>query len=143
MERQHHTIHKDEQGKLQFLGQWTAVPGKACLKGHIPATCQTRAGKNLHFRAGKIWRNTIIPDFHITRHTLLFYNPIKKPYTPPHRTTVLLGQNETVICRVSRDNPGRWMYHCHIIEKHLKRAVMGLFLKSAKKHRITQLFPCK
>jgi FtsP/CotA-like multicopper oxidase with cupredoxin domain len=36
----------------------------------------------------------------------------------------LLGKNERVRAAFVADNPGRWMYHCHVIE-HLKTGLMG------------------
>jgi FtsP/CotA-like multicopper oxidase with cupredoxin domain len=48
----------------------------------------------------------------------------KKAITPFHTDTILLGKNERVRAAFVADNPGRWMYHCHVIE-HLKTGLMG------------------
>ena len=41
-----------------------------------------------------------------------------------HTDTVLLQKNEMVEVAFVADNPGRWMYHCHVIE-HMKTGLMG------------------
>ena len=38
--------------------------------------------------------------------------------------TVLMAKNERVKIAFVADNPGRWMYHCHVIE-HMKTGLMG------------------
>ncbi len=43
---------------------------------------------------------------------------------PFHTDTVLLGKNGSAKAAFVADNPGRWMYHCHVIE-HLKTGLMG------------------
>ena len=40
-----------------------------------------------------------------------------EPYTP-WVDTVLLGPNETTEVALVADNPGDWLYHCHILEHH-------------------------
>jgi len=48
----------------------------------------------------------------------------KREITPYHTDTVLLARNEKVKIGFVADNPGRWMFHCHVIE-HLKTGLMG------------------
>tara|TARA_Y100001956_G_scaffold55750_1_gene54726 strand:- start:815 stop:2197 length:1383 start_codon:yes stop_codon:yes gene_type:complete len=48
----------------------------------------------------------------------------KKVPEPFHTDTVLLGKNGTAKAAFVADNPGRWMYHCHVIE-HMKTGLMG------------------
>ncbi|GLT19077.1 metallo-oxidoreductase [Vibrio zhanjiangensis] len=48
----------------------------------------------------------------------------KKIAEPYHTDTVLLGKNGTAKAAFVADNPGRWMYHCHVIE-HMKTGLMG------------------
>ncbi|NOH72796.1 multicopper oxidase family protein [Vibrio pectenicida] len=62
---------------------------------------------------------------HIHGHTftLLELNG-KKVAEPFHTDTVLLGKNGTAKAALVADNPGRWMYHCHVIE-HMKTGLMG------------------
>ncbi|NOJ24980.1 multicopper oxidase family protein [Vibrio coralliilyticus] len=48
----------------------------------------------------------------------------KKIAEPFHSDTVLLGKNGRAKAAFVADNPGRWMYHCHVIE-HMKTGLMG------------------
>ncbi|MCG9555506.1 multicopper oxidase family protein [Vibrio sp. Isolate31] len=48
----------------------------------------------------------------------------KKIEEPFHTDTVLLGKNGRAKAAFVADNPGRWMYHCHVIE-HTKTGLMG------------------
>jgi FtsP/CotA-like multicopper oxidase with cupredoxin domain len=43
----------------------------------------------------------------------------------PFRDTVLLGVDETVEIAFVADNPGKWMFHCHILE-HQGAGMMGV-----------------
>ncbi|MGR5437546.1 multicopper oxidase domain-containing protein [Vibrio owensii] len=48
----------------------------------------------------------------------------KKLDEPFHTDTVLLGKNGSAKAAFVADNPGRWMYHCHVIE-HMKTGLMS------------------
>jgi len=48
----------------------------------------------------------------------------KKKIHPHFADTVLLAKNERVKIAFVADNPGNWMYHCHVIE-HMKTGLMG------------------
>ncbi|NIB39902.1 multicopper oxidase family protein [Pseudomaricurvus alkylphenolicus] len=48
----------------------------------------------------------------------------KKRIEPFFTDTVLMAKNERVKIAFVADNPGRWMYHCHVIE-HMKTGLMG------------------
>lgn len=61
---------------------------------------------------------------HLHGHTFTVLDSNKQRIEPFHTDTVLLGQNETARIAFVADNPGRWMYHCHVIE-HLKTGLMG------------------
>ncbi len=43
----------------------------------------------------------------------------------PFRDTVLLGVDETIEIAFVADNPGKWMFHCHILE-HQGSGMMGV-----------------
>ncbi|MGI9417957.1 MAG: multicopper oxidase family protein [Geminicoccaceae bacterium] len=43
----------------------------------------------------------------------------------PWRDTVLLGLDETIEIAFVADNPGRWMFHCHVLE-HQGAGMMGI-----------------
>ncbi|GLS89747.1 metallo-oxidoreductase [Psychromonas marina] len=63
---------------------------------------------------------------HLHGHTWTVLKSNKRDIHPQeyHTDTVLLGKNETVQVAFVADNPGRWMYHCHVIE-HMKTGLMG------------------
>jgi FtsP/CotA-like multicopper oxidase with cupredoxin domain len=48
----------------------------------------------------------------------------KKDITPFHTDTILLEKNERAKIAFVADNPGKWMFHCHVIE-HMKTGLMG------------------
>ncbi|CAA0087552.1 Multicopper oxidase MmcO [Zhongshania aliphaticivorans] len=48
----------------------------------------------------------------------------KKDITPFHTDTILLEKNEHAKIAFVADNPGKWMFHCHVIE-HMKTGLMG------------------
>ena len=47
-----------------------------------------------------------------------------EPYQP-FRDTVLLGVDETIEIAFVADNPGQWMFHCHVLE-HQGSGMMGV-----------------
>ncbi len=51
----------------------------------------------------------------------------KRDIKPYQADTVILGKYETIRIAFVADNPGRWMYHCHLIE-HMKTGLMGYFV---------------
>lgn len=55
---------------------------------------------------------------------VLSRNGADEPYQPL-RDTVLLGVDETVEIAFAADNPGKWMFHCHILE-HQGAGMMGV-----------------
>ncbi len=59
---------------------------------------------------------------HIFR--VLSRNGQDEPYRP-FRDTVLLGVDETVEIAFVADNPGKWMFHCHVLE-HQGAGMMGV-----------------
>lgn len=61
---------------------------------------------------------------HLHGHTFLVLEMDGKPVTPFHTDTILLGKNGRAKGAFVADNPGGWMYHCHVIE-HMKTGLMG------------------
>ncbi|WP_235963151.1 multicopper oxidase family protein [Marinomonas colpomeniae] len=115
-------IHKDGKVNYNF---WTMNrrSWEGMSKGNIPAPlAQLERGKTYLFELSNLTQYH--HPIHIHGHTFTVLKSNKKAITPFHSDTVLLGKNETVIAALVADNPGRWMYHCHIIE-HLKTGFMG------------------
>jgi FtsP/CotA-like multicopper oxidase with cupredoxin domain len=48
----------------------------------------------------------------------------KQEIDPFQTDTILLERNERATIAFVADNPGRWMFHCHVIE-HMKTGLMG------------------
>ncbi len=115
-------IHKDGKVNYNF---WTMNRRSwvGMSKGNIPAPlAKLELGKTYLFELSNLTQYH--HPIHIHGHTFTVLKSNKKAITPFHTDTVLLGQNETVLAALVADNPGRWMYHCHIIE-HLKTGFMG------------------
>jgi len=91
--------------------------------GNIPAPlAKLELGKSYIF---DLKNNT--PHMHpIHMHGVMFkvIKSNKKKIEPFFTDTVLMEKNERVQIAFVADNPGRWMYHCHVIE-HMKTGLMG------------------
>jgi len=63
---------------------------------------------------------------HLHGHTfrVISRNGQAEPYRP-FRDTVLLGVDETIEIAFVADNPGKWMFHCHVLE-HQGSGMMGV-----------------
>ncbi len=63
---------------------------------------------------------------HLHGHTFraISRNGREEPYRP-FRDTVLLGVDETIEIAFVADNPGKWMFHCHVLE-HQGSGMMGV-----------------
>jgi FtsP/CotA-like multicopper oxidase with cupredoxin domain len=48
----------------------------------------------------------------------------KREITPYETDTILMEKNERAQIAFVADNPGKWMFHCHVIE-HMKTGLMG------------------
>ncbi|RUM53158.1 MAG: multicopper oxidase family protein [Marinomonas sp.] len=90
---------------------------------HIPDPLATlERGKTYIFELANLTQYH--HPIHLHGHTFTVLDSNKQRIKPFHTDTVLLGQNETARIAFVADNPGRWMYHCHVIE-HLKTGLMG------------------
>jgi FtsP/CotA-like multicopper oxidase with cupredoxin domain len=61
---------------------------------------------------------------HLHGFTFTVLSSDKRDIVPYHTDTVLLEKYERARIAFVADNPGRWMYHCHVIE-HMKTGLMG------------------
>jgi FtsP/CotA-like multicopper oxidase with cupredoxin domain len=94
-------------------------------KNNIPAPLVTlELGKSYIFRLRNVTQYH--HPIHLHGHTWTVLKSNKRKIHPQgyHTDTVLLGKNETVEVAFVADNPGQWMYHCHVIE-HMKTGLMG------------------
>jgi len=114
----------DEQGKAKHKF-WTINrrAWEGMSHNNIPAPlAKLELGKTYIF---DLKNNT--PHHHpIHIHGVMFkvLKSTKKKIDPFFTDTVLMEKNERVKIAFVADNPGRWMYHCHVIE-HMKTGLMG------------------
>ncbi len=129
------TIHFtfDWSGAVAPMGQsgkpsfWAInkIPWKGMSEGNIPPPLASLSlGKSYIFEL----ENTSQYHHPIHLHGVVFsvISSNKRDIDPYQADTVMLGKYETVRIAFVADNPGRWMYHCHLIE-HLKTGLMGYF----------------
>ncbi|HEX4940104.1 MAG TPA: multicopper oxidase domain-containing protein, partial [Candidatus Kapabacteria bacterium] len=79
-------------------------------------------GRSYIFNLRNVTPHTHPIHLHGNTWTVLESN--QRKITPYHTDTVLVRRNEKVKVAFVADNPGRWMYHCHVIE-HMKTGLMG------------------
>ena len=90
---------------------------------NIPEPLATlELGKSYRFRLKNVTPHSHPIHLHGFIWTVLSSN--QKTIRTFHTDTVLLQKNEMVEVAFIADNPGRWMYHCHVIE-HMKTGLMG------------------
>lgn len=90
---------------------------------NIPAPlADLQLGKTYIFRLKNVTPHSHPIHMHGFTWTVLRSN--QKKIVPYHTDTVLLQKNEMVEVAFVADNPGHWMYHCHVIE-HMKTGLMG------------------
>lgn len=61
---------------------------------------------------------------HLHGFTFTVLSSNKRTVTPYHTDTVLMSKYERIEVAIVADNPGNWMFHCHVIE-HMKTGLMG------------------
>ncbi len=113
-----------ESGKPSF---WAInkIPWQGMMEGKIPPPLvQLALGNSYIFEL----ENTSQYHHPIHMHGVVFtvLNSNKRDIKPYQADTVMLGKYETIQVAFKADNPGRWMYHCHLIE-HMKTGLMGYF----------------
>jgi FtsP/CotA-like multicopper oxidase with cupredoxin domain len=66
----------------------------------------------------------LLHPIHIHGHTFTVLRSDRRALPVHHADTVVLGPEETIEVAFVADNPGRWMFHCHVIE-HQETGMMG------------------
>ena len=128
---------------LRFEFEWAGALSPIGRNGKIDQTFWTinrRAWEGMH--AGNLpaplatlpLGKTIVMELHnatphghpIHMHGIIFtvLSSDKRTIDPFQSDTVLLERNERATIAFVADNPGRWMFHCHVIE-HMKTGLMG------------------
>lgn len=93
--------------------------------GHLPEplfTCK----KNGHYILDMHNASPYHHPVHMHGHTFLVYERDGVAVEPYFTDTILLQKYEKAKVAFVADNPGDWMFHCHIIE-HMKTGFMGYF----------------
>ncbi|CAB4936781.1 unannotated protein [freshwater metagenome] len=94
-----------------------------CINGRAYAgntpTIRARVGQDVAIHA--IGMDNNFHDFHIHGHRWL------QEGIGPITDTPSVGPNETITARFTEDNPGRWLYHCHVFS-HMDAGMAGWYL---------------
>lgn len=61
---------------------------------------------------------------HLHGYTFTVLSSDQRAIEPYHTDTVLMRKYERMRVAIVADNPGNWMFHCHVIE-HMKTGLMG------------------
>jgi Multicopper oxidase len=96
--------------------QFQCINGRA-FAGNTP-TLRAKVGQDVAIHVMGMDNN--FHDFHIHGHR----------WTDPSGTfvdTPAVGPNETITARFTEDNPGRWLYHCHVFT-HQDGGMAGWYL---------------
>jgi FtsP/CotA-like multicopper oxidase with cupredoxin domain len=129
--------------KLSFVFEWAGAMTPASDEGHSMQefwTINRRAWSDMNHEnlpeplaELSLGKSYIFELYNATPHThpihlhgLIFkvLKSDKKDVSPFFTDTVLLEKNERAQIALVADNPGQWMYHCHVIE-HMKTGLMG------------------
>ncbi|GGC06430.1 metallo-oxidoreductase [Marinobacterium zhoushanense] len=104
---------------------WTInrVAWQGMSEGHIPEPlARLERGKTYIFSLDNATQYH--HPIHLHGHTFTILDSDKREIQPYQSDTALLGKNERMRVAFVADNPGRWMYHCHVVD-HMKTGLMG------------------
>ncbi|TBU98143.1 copper oxidase [Stutzerimonas kirkiae] len=128
--------------KLRFNFEWAGALSADTGEGAVPTfwqingqawdindkTCVERPIATLHKNGHYIFelRNVSQYQHPIHLHGLVFkvLSSNRKRIEPYFTDTYLLGRNETAQVALVADNPGVWMFHCHVID-HMETGLMA------------------
>ncbi len=96
---------------------YQAINGRA-YAGNTP-TIRSKVGQDVAIHV--IGMDNNFHDFHIHGHRW------KKDGTGIFTDVPSVGPNETVTARFTEDNPGRWLYHCHVFS-HMDAGMAGWYI---------------
>ncbi|WP_422379669.1 multicopper oxidase family protein [Marinicellulosiphila megalodicopiae] len=129
----------DKAEKIEIVLEWAAADDKNgdplfwnlnTQQGFAPASCKT-PNQIADFKLGNsylvdIRNNTQYPHpIHFHGHTFKVLSYANKDIQPYLADTVMLEKNEAAQILIYADNPGMWMFHCHVIE-HMAMGLVGL-----------------
>lgn len=110
-----------QAGVFWTLNQQASPPGEM---GKVPVLAKLKRGQPA--RISMVNKTAFPHPMHLHGHhfRVLTVNGAPAPYTP-WRDTVVVDPDETVEVAFVADNPGQWMFHCHVLE-HLIAGMMGI-----------------
>jgi FtsP/CotA-like multicopper oxidase with cupredoxin domain len=113
----------DEQGRALF---WNIKGPKAqrpafCTNANLLATLERDKSYVFSLR-----NNTQYPHpIHLHGHAFKVLDSNKRTLMPHFADTVVLQDHEQIRIAFVADNPGAWMFHCHVIE-HMAQGLAGM-----------------
>lgn len=90
-----------------------------------PPLARLELGKSYVFELENVTAQS--HPIHIHGHTFTVLGSNKRKLPQHHADTVLVGPRERVKVAFVADNPGNWMFHCHILE-HQETGMMGYLI---------------
>ncbi|MBV1790231.1 multicopper oxidase family protein [Marinobacterium sp. D7] len=104
---------------------WTInrVAWQGMSDGHIPPPlARLERGKTYIFSLENATQYH--HPIHLHGHTFTILDSDSRQIDSYQSDTALLGKYERIRVAFVADNPGRWMYHCHVVD-HMKTGLMG------------------
>lgn len=89
-----------------------------------PPLTTLELGKSYFFELANLTPH--LHPIHIHGYTFKVLASDQRSVVPHHADTVLLEPKERLRVAIKADNPGDWMFHCHLIE-HQETGMMGYF----------------
>ncbi|ASL27552.1 multicopper oxidase family protein [Azotobacter chroococcum] len=103
----------------QINGQAWDINDKSCAERPI-ATLQQGRSYIFELRNVSQYQHPI----HLHGMTFKVLDSNRRKITPYFTDTYLLGRNETARVALVADNPGLWMFHCHVVD-HMETGLMA------------------
>jgi iron transport multicopper oxidase len=103
--------------------------GKHVLRSFVPSDILTDAGKHPFHLHGHNFQTVArsgeeAGDFDSSNSSQIIY-----PAIPMRRDTVVLNRNGYLVFRFAADNPGVWLFHCHI-EWHMSQGLIATMVEA-------------
>jgi FtsP/CotA-like multicopper oxidase with cupredoxin domain len=95
----------------------TSTASTAALTSRTPPTLRPRCGERVRWRVAALGREFHV--FHLHGHRWRFNGR--------YDDSLVLGPSTTVTVDYVEDNPGRWLYHCHVTD-HMMGGMVGLYV---------------
>jgi FtsP/CotA-like multicopper oxidase with cupredoxin domain len=111
-----HDLYKDDVPSLSM--DYDAFNGRSFI-GNTPVF-RSKVGERIRWRIGALGKEFHV--FHIHGHR---WRGGDGQWTDTH----ILGPSTTATIEYVEDNPGTWLYHCHVVD-HMEGGMMGLYVST-------------